>query len=416
MRRLYAGESIVVTGLGVVVAGAEDPEGFWDRAAAGRDSASLFQLDPDGDGLSVGVVRAGADLTSATAGIKRGKRLDRSVKMALRAAGQAVTNAALFVDCPPVGHVQENLAVVVGTSRGPVERFSEGVREKSRKGRVRPSLASESTPASLSGAIGARFGAGAACYTVSSACSAGAHAICLGADYLLAGNADIAIVGGADAPLLPFLVRQFYSTGILDLRLPPVPVCTPFDVGSSGTLLGEGAGFLVLESASHAEARGATIQARLSGWGLAADGCSSSPEAAGGPALRRSAARALARAGISADMLGYINLHGTGTALNDSLELAWVREMQEKHKGNFLYGSTKPVTGHCLGATSAMEAVLSVLSLQKGQAPPSANCFQPSPNAPPGLVLREAHPLPGRYVMSTSLGFWGASASLIFSR
>jgi 3-oxoacyl-(acyl-carrier-protein) synthase len=181
-------------------------------------------------------------------------------------------------------------------------------------------------------------------------------------------------------------------------------------------MLGEGSGFFVLESAQAAAARGAETLAQLAGWSLALDNSGRTGVDREGLALLQTMKQALQLAKLCPEDIGYINAHGTGTKLNDAAEAQAVKALLGDRVRDVPCSSTKPITGHCLGATPALEAILSIAALHHQMIPPTANCRSQDPccaiNVQP-LVARAA---PLSVVMSNSLGFWGYHASLIFSK
>lgn len=405
-------DPIAITGLGLIAAGADSPSALWHLASRGISPLSIHE----GDGKitpPLPVCAISDPLPSTEIRLRRGHRADRTNRLALLASLRAWQDSGLAKS----GISHDRIAVVVGTSRGPFRKWIEesapsGTPRKTRT-RVLPSLAADSTLASLHGGISAAIGAEGPAYTVSTACASGAHAIALAANHIRSGSASVALVGGVDAPLHPVLLRQFLATGILDSTLPPGLPCRPFDQTASGTILGEAGAFLVLESLASAHARRATIHGLLAGWGLAADGKSSSAETAGARALARAVNQAVSRAAISPSDIGYINTHGTATRRNDDLELQWLSGFLPPE--GIPYSSTKPVTGHCLGATPVLEAILCLQALRHRSIPLNAHCPTPHPSAPPGLALTPDIPLNRPFALSASLGFWGACAALLFS-
>ncbi len=408
--------AIAITGIGIVAPGADTQESLWQNAEQATPTPELFlskgasEIPP----LAVHQVTESLNLPEGTKKLRREQRLDRAIRLALLAASRAWTDAGLH-GCPPPDPAR--IALVAGTSRGPSETGMEAwiQQKKSSPRKTLPSSAANSSFASLHGSIACMLGVEGPAFTVAAACSSGGHAIALAADQIVSGSADLAVAGGADAPLLDFLIQQFYASRILDTRQPPDPVCTPFDISACGTLLGEAGAFLILERLESAISRKAKIHGLLHGWGIAADGQSTSPEAAGKKSLELAALAARRRAGISAGELGYVNVHGTGTRHNDDMEMDWLRRLDCERSKPVPYSSTKPVTGHCLGAAAALEAILCIESLKRNRLPPNANCKNPHPTAPPGLVLQSGQTPSGRFAMSNSMGFWGASSSLIFS-
>jgi 3-oxoacyl-(acyl-carrier-protein) synthase len=251
---------------------------------------------------------------------------------------------------------------------------------------------------------------------VSAACASAAAAVGLAADQILLGRAEWVLAGGAEAPLHELCVKQLLAAGVLGSHPDPRLACRPFDVSRNGTVLGEGAAFLVLESLASARRRGARVHARLAGWAAGADGRHCTAPREDGQGLLRVMQQALARAGATPSRLDYINAHGTGTRRNDPLEVVALRGLLGERLAAVPCSSTKPVTGHCLGAAAAVEAVVCVLALQRQTVPPTAACDRSDPECPIDVVPGEARPAPLRLVMSNSLGFWGNNAALVFSR
>ena len=224
------------------------------------------------------------------------------------------------------------------------------------------------------------------------------------------------MAGGADAPLLDAMIRQILSTGILGSHSDPRRACRPFDATRNGTIIGEGAAFLVLESLDSARRRGVPVLARLMGWAMGADSSHRTSPRDDGEGLVRVMRNALGVAGLGAGEIDYVNAHGTGTPLNDKIESLAMRRLLGDRWHQVACSSTKPVTGHCLGASSALEAVITVLGLREQLAPPTANCLEPDPECSLDLVTDRARPMNMQVAMSNSLGFWGKNASLIFAR
>ena len=243
-----------------------------------------------------------------------------------------------------------------------------------------------------------------------------AHAVSLAAQQIVLGEAEIMVAGGADAPLRDAIIRPVLATGILGFHADPRRSCRPFDVTRDGTLIGEGAAFVVLESLESARRRGAAVHARLLGWAMAADATHRVSPRQDGDGLVRAMKRALRVGGLGAEQIDYVNAHGTATLLNDRTEALAMRRLLGDRVDRVACSSTKPVTGHCLGASSALEAVITILSLRDQIAPPTANCLDLDPECRLDVVKGAARPMAMDVAMSNSLGFWGKNASLIFAR
>ena len=337
------------------------------------------------------------------------RKMDRSVLLAWLAMNEARVQAKL--ESAPSGL---RVGLMVGTSRGSIGKLQEGF-TRLHSQRYRPSLATDCTIASISGALAQRFGATGPCATISATCASAAYAIGFAAEQLALGKADVMLVGGAEAPLVPDLIVQMHAARLLGSHLNPACTCRPFDVTRNGLCLGEASAFLVLESRQSARARRVSPLARLAGWGMAVDHSGRAGVQEDGSGLLNAAGQALLLANLDAPQIDYLNTHGTGTMLNDRVEAAVLARLLGPHAPSTPCTSTKPVTGHCLGATPALEAVICVAALQHQLVPPTANCFAKDPAFAIDVVPHTARAAILRHVMSNSLGFWGYHASLIFS-
>jgi 3-oxoacyl-(acyl-carrier-protein) synthase len=192
--------------------------------------------------------------------------------------------------------------------------------------------------------------------------------------------------------------------------------CRPFDITRNGIALGEGSAFLILESARSAAARQATALARLAGWAFSLDDSGRAGVHEDGSGLLQVMRQALQVARLGAEQIDYINAHGTGTKINDAAEARAIKKLFGDRAAVVPCSSTKPITGHCLGATPALEAVICLEALRRQQTPPTANCLQPDPLCQINAQPWKAQPARLANAMSNSLGFWGYHASLIFSK
>lgn len=402
---------IAITGMGIVAPSASSPALLWQLAKTGYSPAHLWEPDEANfcTPLSVCSVKESLVIPHQS---RRSHRSDRCTQMALLAVSRAWEQAGFAVNPPDAPH---RVAVVVGSSRGPVRKSTEAYQKKTARHTL-PSLAAESTSACLHGRITSMIQSEGPAYTLTTACSSGAHALALAAEHLLSGSVDIVVAGGVDAPLHAPLIRQFLASGILDPALSPGAVCRPFDQTAAGTILGEAAGFFVMERLDSARKKERPILGCLAGWGLATNGRATSAEAPGFDSLLRASTLALERANANISEIAYVNTHGTGTRLNDDLEMLWLCNMEKQRGHDLPCGSTKPVTGHCLGATPVLESSIVISALQEGFAPPSANCLNPAAGAPQGLILEKSQPIEGNLILSNSLGFWGSAASLVFAK
>ncbi|KOV86308.1 beta-ketoacyl-[acyl-carrier-protein] synthase family protein [Nocardia sp. NRRL S-836] len=378
---------VVITGVGVICAVGRDPEKFWARLTAGAGGITAV----DDERFAAFEARfAGqvpeewidAQLPAEDTG------LDRTARLALVAARQAVTQAGLGADLPA-----ERFGLVLG------------------KCQATPTAAGGYQPMHATGDVVARrLGMAGPRILVSTACAAGGNAVGLAKDKILTGEADVVLAGGVD-PLLFGTYAGFAGLQALSAR-----PCGPYS-RSDGLNLGEGAAFLVVEALDHALARGAEPLAEVAGYGLSADAYHATapdPTGRGGTTAMR---RALADAGLDADAVDYVNGHGTGTPANDAMEKKVMRAVFGERAPQVPTSSIKSFIGHTLGAAGAVEAVASVLALRTSTAPPTIG-FTDEAIAESTLdfVPNTARPLPMDVVVSNNYAFGGNNASLVLRR
>lgn len=395
---------LVITGTGAVSAAGDSVEKLWETAVQGRSLGQTLEFE---EGVYAGCVVPPEAMRTWKSSLMR--KADRTAQFAVMAAQEAWLQAGIREG----NLAPERLAIFAGTSRGPVGKVLEAA-GRARMNRMLPSLAASSTMASLSGTLAVEFGACGPSLTVSGACASSAAAIMMAAEQLLLGKADVALAGGAEAPLHPIVLAQLQAAGILGHGEIAAEVCRPFDRHRTGTILGEGAGFLIIETEAHARERGAEILARLSGWAVGAEGGERTGISKDAVSLTQVMGQALKLAGLSASEIGYVNAHGTGTVLNDR---------QETIACQSVFGaktppcsSIKPVTGHCMGAAAALEAVVCIKALQDGILPPTPNWKTADPNCAMDIIAEKARKIRVKDVLSNSSGFWGNNAALVFSR
>jgi 3-oxoacyl-[acyl-carrier-protein] synthase II len=408
LANLLRDNPIVVTGMGSFGAAGDGVDALWTAAMAGQSSAAWREFEMEFQRGQFAVCSA-AELNDPTK-LHPVRKLDRCVQMAWLAANQAWTQARLADAYSPT-----QIGIMVGSSRGPLGKRSESF-GLTGKQKFPPSLSANSTFACISGALAQAFKLKGPSATISATCASAAFAIGLAAEQILLGKADAMIVGGTEAPLHFAVLAQLQSAGVLGFHEDARLTCRPFDANRNGLALGEGSAFLILESMRAVAARHATAFARLTGWAFSLDDSGRAGVHENGSGLLQVMQQALQAGGFDAGQIDYINAHGTGTKMNDAAEACAVKKLFGDRAALIPCNSTKPITGHCLGATPAIEAVLCIEALRRQQIPPTTNCSQPDPlcaiNAQP--LLTRAAKLTN--IMSNSLGFWGYHASLIFSK
>lgn len=390
-----ASDPIAITGSGCVSCAGTGVPALWAAVMAGRAAGQWENFS----GTRLAVASAGMLPRHPLTG-----KVDRSVHMALLAANEAWSQAGA------PGIEPEKVSVVAGTSRGPHDIWNATADAVESGRRLLPRLVTAGTVAALSGAIARHCQATGPGCTVSATCASGAAAIAAAADLLLLGRAEMVIAGGADAPLNAGILCGMESAGVVGRHSDPSLACRPFDEARNGMLPAEGAAFLVMERLSHARARGASVIGLLSGWAMATEGEGRSGVPRDGHTLSRVMDTAMATAGLRPDQISYLNAHGTGTQLNDHAEAAALT-------ATFLspppVSSTKAVTGHSLGASPAIEAVICLEALRHQWLPGSVNTLAPAFPLP--FVPPAGRPGDLRHTLSASLGFWGYHAALVIS-
>src|SRR6185312_13577183 len=238
------------------------------------------------------------------------------------------------------------------------------------------------------------------------ACSTGAHAIGDAARMIALGDADVMVAGGAESPVNRIAVAGFSALRALSTNFndEPTRASRPYDKARDGFVMGEGAGVVVLESLEHARARGATVHAELIGYGLSGDAYHITAPAPDGDGAFRCMTMAINRAGLSLGDIDYVNAHGTSTPLGDEIELGAVQRLAGNAAGRIAMSSTKSCIGHLLGAAGAVEAIISILAIRDGIAPPTINLDNPSVETPIDLVPHKAKQRDINVVLSNSFG------------
>lgn len=245
-------------------------------------------------------------------------------------------------------------------------------------------------------------------FIVANACASGANAIGHAYHLIKSGQNEIVLAGGFEA------MTELIFVGFDSLQAASSERCRPFDQNRSGLILGEGAAFLVLESETSAQKRGVTILAELVGYGCTTDTHHLTQPSPQGQALTQAMQKACDATKIKPEQIGYINAHGTGTPLNDAAEANSL--IQFFGESSSQVSSTKAALGHTLGAAGAIEAALTIKSLQENKLPPQINLKNPMPEMAPHLVMTEKISSPLSYAMSVNLGFGGSNAALLFKR
>ena len=398
-----AAPSMVVTGMGAWCAGAGDVPSLWRNAVEGKVSLEVRSLARVPTSIAV-YAAASPHFSPSDQRLVRGA--DRSASLALAAVREAWKQSA-----PPAELDRRRVGVFIGTSRGPV-----GLNDyNSHHPAKRPSAALYSTLSSIAGIVAGSIRAEGCALMLSATCASGAAALHQALQTLRSGALDIAVVGGVDAPLVDSLLEQMVLAGITSSRTTP-DALRPFDRHRCGTVIGEGAAFLVLETAPFAQARGAVILGEVAAVALR---CQSSQRAGldpDGRLIQEVIRASLAEADLQSRDIDLLHLHGTATRMNDASEGRAMRAVFGTAKEQPHAWASKAITGHTLGASSLFQVVLTLEALRHGVIPRTVNCTEPDPDC--SLRLNTASPisLPLRSGLCSTSGFWGNYSSIIIRR
>jgi 3-oxoacyl-[acyl-carrier-protein] synthase II len=406
---------VVITGVGALTPlGISAPQ-FWAGLTEGRSGIGpITRFDASGlDTRFAGELR-GFD-PAQTMEPKEARRADPFTQYAMAAAVEAAQQSG--VDFEEGGG--ERIGVIVGSGIGGITVWEANHRVLLERGpaRVSPFFVPMMIGNMASGQISIRFGARGSNFDTVSACASGAHAIGEAFEMIRRGQLDVVLAGGSEAPITLLAMAGFCSMKALSTRNDaPSEASRPFDLERDGFVMGEGAGILVLESESHARARGAQILAELVGYGSTADAHHITAPAPGGQGAARAMKAALESAGLDRSAVDYINAHGTSTELNDKYETMAIRAVFGEHANRIPVSSTKSMTGHLLGAAGAVEAVACVFVVRNDVIPPTINYRNPDPECDLDYVPNEARRAPVRVALSNSLGFGGHNVALAVAK
>jgi 3-oxoacyl-[acyl-carrier-protein] synthase II len=344
---------------------------------------------------------------------KEARRFDRFLQLGLVAAQEAVRDAGLQVRPKEA----EQVGVLVGSGIGGIGTIVDAAITLHTRGpdRVGPFVVPMMLPDMLAGMIAIQTGAKGPNFAVASACATAGHALGEAAEMIRRGDAEVIIAGGAEAPVTRIGLAAFDSMRALSRRNnEPERASRPFDAERDGFVLAEAAGILVLESLEHASRRDARIYAEISGYAATADAYHITAPSDGGEGAARAMRAALRRAGLQPADIGYINAHGTSTPHNDRTESQAIRAVFGDDAPPV--SSTKSMTGHLIGASGAVEAIICIKTILGGCLPPTINYEHPDPECDLDYIPNIARPGRVDAALSNSLGFGGHNTALIVSR
>lgn len=403
---------VVVTGIGTINPIGHNVEETWKSIEEGKCGIAPISLF-DTKGMKVTLAGEVKDFdVTKYIDKKEAKKMDRFIQMGMIASHEAMLDSGLDIN----NIDSHRFGVIVSSGIGGLGSIEKNYQTGEKRGfdRVSPFFIPMTISNLAAGHIAISYHAQGLCTCPVTACAGGTNAIGDAFRNIRDGYQDVMIAGGCEASVTPLGIGGFTSMKALSDATDPDRASIPFDKERNGFVMGEGAGILIIEELEHALKRGAHIYGEMTGYGVSCDAHHITAPLPNGEGGAYAMQNALDDAGISYDVIDYINAHGTSTHLNDLCETEAIKSVFKEHAYKLAVSSTKGHTGHCLGAAGGIEAVLSVLALKHDFIPPTLN-YQVKDeecdlNVVPNIgVKKDLH-----YVMSNSLGFGGHNASIIF--
>ena len=406
---------VVVTGIGIVCAVGNDTATAWRALCEGKPGGqTITSFDTSAFSTKFGATVNDFDATQYM-DRKEVRRNDRFVHYAMAAARQALDDSGFQI----TEENSEDVGVVIGSGVGGMNTSHEQFKVLFERGpdRLSPFFITMFITDIASGFVSLTIGARGPNFATVSACATGANAIGEAAEMIRRGDAVAMLAGGAEAGISQIGLASFGNMKALSRRNDdPAGASRPFDKERDGFVMGDGAGVVLLEDEEHARKRGARIYAELIGYGATADAHHITEPAPHGEGLQRAMTRALAKAGLSADAVDYINAHGTATYLNDLHETEAIKSVFGDHAKKLAISSTKSMIGHTLGAAGGIEAGVTALTLYHGVITPTINYTTPDPLLDLDFTPNTAREQKVDVALSNSMGFGGHNAVLALRR
>lgn len=393
-------QRVVVTGAGTFGAGGGSLEDLWENTTLQIVRAQTRPLSNGGHCA----VYCAPELPAQIEKLKAVKHADVSARLALVAAKQAWQNACLTqTEVEP-----QRVGVIIGSSRGPA-----GATMSSGNGRTRPTDAVYTAFSSIAGVVAAEIGAERCAQMVSATCISGAVALQTALLMLRSGDLDVAVVGGVDAPLVENLLEQFAAAGVL-ASANDEKALRPFDQNRSGTAVGEGAAFVIVETAGHAHARQAKIRGVIHAVATGCEPYLRSSMSMNAQAMQQTVRRALGCSSLAPHEIDLAILHGTGTRMNDLMESCCVHDLFGEIAEQPYSLGTKPITGHTLGGSAIFQLLIGLEAMRNRFIPGTANCTALDEECPLRLSIGKGVATDVRHGVCLTSGFWGNSSCIVF--
>ena len=406
---------VVITGMGAITPVGTGLDAFWQGLISGKSGARTIEhFDTERFATQFAAMVPDFNVGDYL-NPKEARRMDKFCQFGMIASEFAINDSGLDIE-----QIDKNrVAVLVGTGIGGMETFykqATSFNESGPKG-VSPFFIPMLIPDILSGHISIKYGFRGPNYCAVSACATGSHNIGLAYDHVRLGQADYAICGGAEAPIIELGVSGFNALKAMSTRNDdPSTASRPFDIDRDGFVLGEGSGILFIETYENAIKRGARIYAEIVGYGFSADAFHITAPDPNGTGVMQSINEALKSAGIKPEDIDHINMHGTSTPLGDVAETNSIKKVFGDHAYKINLNSTKSMTGHMLGAAGAAETIAATLAVYNDLIPPTINYFTPDPNCDLNYTTNEAVSRKTKYALNNAFGFGGHNTTLVLKK
>ncbi len=415
MNNPLGGRRVVITGMGVIAPSAHDLDSFWRSLADGESAAApLSRFDASAMPTRIAAEVKGFDPREYT-DAQTARRLDLCQLYAIAASRLAVADAHL-----DLGQLDsDRVGVVEGSSVGGIEAGITAQLAYARRGYrgIPPSGMINGHHGAGSGAVALQLGIRGYAITLGTSSASGGDAIGYALRTLQLGEVDVVVAGAAEAPLFPAVWSSLCLNRVMTRRNDtPKQAMRPFDRDHDGVLLGEGAAFLVLEERAHAFSRGARVYGEILGYGRSCEAYHPVLPHPEGNGATRALQKALSEAGLSPNEVDYVNAHGTATTANDIVETIALKRVWGEGARQLMVSSTKPVTGHLLGAAGALETVVCALALYHQEVPPTLNFQVAADGCDLDYVPRTARRTRVRAAVNMSSGFGGKNACIVLGR
>jgi 3-oxoacyl-[acyl-carrier-protein] synthase II len=406
---------VVVTGVGLITPVGNTVEDTWTALMQGRSGVDYIKKF-DASKFRATFAAEVKDFDPLNyVEKKEARKMGAFIQYAVAASDEAVKHSGLKVDDANAEQVGTYISSGIGDFWA-IEREHEKLLNGG-PDKVSPFFIPSAIVNLAAGQVSIRQGAKGPNSATATACSAGAHAIGDSYKIIERGDADVMICGGAESAITPMSVAGFASMRALSTRNDdPAHASRPFDKDREGFVIGEGSGMMVLEELDFAKARGARIYAEIVGYGMTSDAFHITMPDGSASGATRVMQKAMADANIYPTDIEYINAHGTSTPYNDKIETLAIKNAFGEHAYKLAVSSTKSMTGHLLGAAGGIEAVFSVLAIDRNMLPPTINYVTPDPDCDLDYIPNQARAANLNYALSNSFGFGGTNACLIFKR